>query len=66
MPHRKKFRVGSTMGDVRCVSLCLCAFLALEFTALLNYGGSNSPWSEFLSEFPHIMVRCKIHSLDLF
>ena len=24
-----------------------------RFTVLLNSGGSNSPWSEFWSEFPH-------------
>ena len=26
-----------------------------RFTVLLNPGGSNSPWSEFWSEFPHFM-----------
>ena len=26
-----------------------------RFTVLLNSGGSNSPWSEFWSEFPHFM-----------
>ena len=26
-----------------------------SFTVLLNSGGSNSPWSEFWSEFPHFM-----------
>ena len=26
-----------------------------RFTVLLNSGGSNSPWSEFWSEFPHCM-----------
>ena len=26
-----------------------------RFTILLNSGGSNSPWSEFWSEFPHFM-----------
>ena len=26
-----------------------------RFTLLLNSGGSNSPWSEFWSEFPHFM-----------
>ena len=25
-----------------------------RFTVLLNSGGSNSPWSEFWSEFPHL------------
>ena len=26
-----------------------------RFTVFLNSGGSNSPWSEFWSEFPHFM-----------
>ena len=26
-----------------------------RFTVLLNSGGSNSSWSEFWSEFPHLM-----------
>ena len=26
-----------------------------RFTVLLNSGGSSSPWSEFWSEFPHVM-----------
>ena len=26
-----------------------------RFTVLSNSGGSNSPWSEFWSEFPHFM-----------
>ena len=26
-----------------------------RFTVLLNSGDSNSPWSEFWSEFPHFM-----------
>ena len=26
-----------------------------RFTVLLSGGGSNSPWSEFWSEFPHFM-----------
>ena len=26
-----------------------------RFTVLLNSGGSNSPWSEFWSEFPHFI-----------
>ena len=26
-----------------------------RFTALLNSGGSTSPWSEFWSEFPYFM-----------
>ena len=29
-PHIKNFRVGPEMGDVGCVSFCLCAFFALD------------------------------------
>ena len=33
-PHMKNFRVGSEMGEVGCVSLCLCVFFALDIVSL--------------------------------
>ena len=33
-----------------------------RFTVLLNSGGSNSPWSEFWSEFPHFMGMGVVHA----
>ena len=33
----------------------LSSLFSTAFTVLLNSGGSNSPWSEFWSEFPHFM-----------
>ena len=52
-------------GQVRKVKSSINLFLelgnpegegsGLRFTVLLNSGGSNSPWSEFWSEFPHFM-----------
>ena len=37
-----------------------------RLTVLLNSGGSNSPWSEFWSEFPHFMgmgvVSCTVNN----
>ena len=32
-PHIKNFRVGSELGNGGCVSLCLCAFSALDVHA---------------------------------
>ena len=59
-PHIKNFRVGSETGDVRFVSLCLCALLLLiscgfvvRCLSAFGFGGScfcflgHMPWCGF-------------------
>ena len=53
-PHIKNFRVGSEIGGVGCVSLCLCAFFALD----LHDFAPNFMWNKIKISYSCMHYIC--------